>query len=136
MAFHVNYARDVPKKAQKRLKLATFWIFWIFGGQNTILIIKFVTNMCKFYVWALDEAFGGDQEQYTKSKYQKTAKNAKIGKKMHFWKLKWDSRSKIPRIFIPSMNVLFHGKPKNCIKILKFWEERGLGAQKMAPPRV
>ena len=33
--------------------------------------------MCKFYVWALDEAFGGDQEQYTKSKYQKMPKLAK-----------------------------------------------------------
>ena len=89
--------------------------------------------MCKFYVWALDEAFGGDQEQYTKSKYQKTAKNAKIGKKMHFWKLKWDSRSKIPRIFIPSMYVLFHGKPKNGIKILKFLEEGGPGPKKWPP---
>ena len=44
--------------------------------------------MCKFYVWALDEAFGGDQEQYTKSKYQKTAKNAKIGKKNAFLDIK------------------------------------------------
>ena len=133
MSFHDNCAQNVPVKAQERLKLSIFWIFLKFWGQKTILIIIFVTNMCRFYVWALDEAFWGDQEQYTYSKYQKIAKNAKISKKMHFWKLKWDSRSKIPRIFIPSMDVLFHGKPKNGIKILKFLEEGGLGPKKWPP---
>ena len=89
--------------------------------------------MCIFDVWALDEAFGGVWEQYSQSKYQKTAKNAKIGKKMHFWKSRWGSRWSEPTIFNLSMDVLFHGKSKNGFKILGFLGKGGSRAQKWPP---
>ena len=53
------------KKLKKGCNWPFFGFFFKFWGQKTILIIIFVTNMCRFYVWALDEAFWGDQEQYT-----------------------------------------------------------------------
>ena len=74
LAFHAIFVLDVPKKAQKQLKLAIFWTFFNFGGQKIILRVSIVRNMCIFDVWALDEAFGGVWEQYSQSKYKKTAK--------------------------------------------------------------
>ena len=78
LTFHAIFVLDVPKKVQKQLQLAIFWIFLDFWGQKTFLRISIVRNMCKFDVWALDEAFGGVWEQYSQSKHQKTVKNAKI----------------------------------------------------------
>ena len=133
LAFHAIFVLDVPKKVQKQLKLAIFWIFLDFWGQKTILRISIARNMCISDVWALDEAFGGVWEQYSQSKYQKTAKNAKIGKKMHFWKSRWGSRWSEPTIFNLSMDVLFHGKSKNGFKILGFLGKGGSRAQKWPP---
>ena len=88
MAFHATYVWDVPNIAQKRLKLAIFGFFQNFLGQKTIVIISIVTNMCKFYVWALNEAFGGDWEQYTYSKYKKTAIKRQNWQKNAFLEIK------------------------------------------------
>ena len=57
MAFHAIYIMCVPLTAQKQLKLAIFGIFWDFWAQKTILRKRKVRNMCKYDVWALDEAF-------------------------------------------------------------------------------
>ena len=53
----------VPLTAQKQLKLAIFGIFWDFWAQKTILRKRKVRNMCKYDVWAIDEAFRGGLEQ-------------------------------------------------------------------------
>ena len=45
----------MPKKTEKWLKLA---IFWIFGVKKHFEDGK-VRNMCKYDDWALDEAFRG-----------------------------------------------------------------------------
>ena len=63
LAFHAIYIMCVPLTAQKQLKLAIFGIFWDFWAQKTILRKRKVRNMCKYDVWAIDEAFRGGLEQ-------------------------------------------------------------------------
>ena len=63
LAFHAIYIMCVPLTAQKQLKLAIFGIFWDFWAQKTIFRKRKVRNMCKYDVWALDEAFRGGLEQ-------------------------------------------------------------------------
>ena len=57
------YQSFVALRAQKQLKSAIFGIFWDFWAQKTILRKRKVRNMCKYDVWALDEAFRGGLEQ-------------------------------------------------------------------------
>ena len=47
-------------KSSKTAKIGYFWDFW---AQKTILRKRKVRNMCKYDVWALDEAFRGGLEQ-------------------------------------------------------------------------
>ena len=68
----------VPKNTEKRLKLAVFWIFWV---KKTKIRKKILWSTCKYDLLVIGEAFWGSWEQWTQSKYQKTAKNSVFGHK-------------------------------------------------------